>query len=78
MLSGVCVLEAPTVEQVRIYDMKRNIAKNTEETTVFTPTNFQSSQRHSTVDASSLSDRWGISVTQVTLTHKSTTHKYVR
>ena len=30
-------------------------------TNVFTPTTFQYSQRHSTVDASSLSDRWGCS-----------------
>ena len=51
MLSGVCVLEAPTVEKVRISDMKRTKAKNTEETNVFTPTTFQSSQRHSRVDA---------------------------
>ena len=49
MLSGVRVLEAPTVEQVRISDMKNTIAKNTEETNVFTPTTFQSFQRHSTV-----------------------------
>ena len=55
MLSGVRVLEAPTVEEVRISDMKRTIAKNTEETHRFTPTHFQSSQRYSTVDASSLS-----------------------
>ena len=30
MLSGVCVLEAPTVEQVRISYMKQTIAKNSE------------------------------------------------
>ena len=58
MISGVCVLEAPTVEQVRISDMKQTIAKNSEETNVFTPPTFQSYQRHSRVDASSLSDRW--------------------
>ena len=58
--------------------MKNTIAKNTEETNVFTPTTFQSSQRHLTVDASYLSDRWGISVTQAALTLKATTQKYVR
>ena len=78
MLSGVYVLEAPTVEQVRISDMKQTIVKNSEETNVFTPTTFQSSQRHSTVDASSLSARWGISVAQATLTLKTTAQKYVR
>ena len=56
MLSGVRVLESPTVEEVRISDMKRTIPKNTEETNVFTRTIFQSSKRHSAVDASSLSD----------------------
>ena len=45
---------------------------------MFTPTTFQSSQRHLTVDASSLSDRWGISVAQAALTLKATTQKYVR
>ena len=78
MLSSVRVLEAPTVEQVRIFDMKQTIAKISEETNVFTPTNVQSSQLHLTVDASSLSDRWGISVAQAALTLKSTTQKYVR
>ena len=72
MLSGVCVLEAPTVEQVRISDMKHNIAKTSEETNKFTPTTFQSSQRHWTVDASLLSDWWGISVAQAALTLKAT------
>ena len=62
MLSGVRVLEAPIVEQVRISDMKQTIAKTSEETNMFTPTTFKSYQRHSTVDASSLSDWWGISV----------------
>ena len=42
MLSGVHVLEALTVEQVRISDMKQTIAKTSEETNVFTPTTFQS------------------------------------
>ena len=46
MLSGVRVLYAPIVEQVRIYDMKQTIAKISEETNIFTPTTFQSSQRH--------------------------------
>ena len=41
MFSGVRVLEAPTVEQVRISDMKQTIAKNSEETNMFTPTNFK-------------------------------------
>ena len=50
MLSGVRVLESPTVEQVRISDMKQTITKTSEETNMFTPTTFQSSQRHSTVD----------------------------
>ena len=58
--------------------MKRTIAKNTEETIIFTPTTFQSSQRHSTVDASSLSIRWVISVAQAALTLKATTQKYAR
>ena len=78
MLSGVCVLEALEVEQVRISDTKQTIANNSEERNMFTPTNFQSSQRHLTVDASSLSDRWGISVAQAALTLKATTQKYVR
>ena len=46
MLSGVRVLEAPTVEQVRISDMKQTIAKTSEEINLFTPTTFQSYQRH--------------------------------
>ena len=58
--------------------MKQTIAKTSEETNMFTPTTFQSSQRHSTVDASSLSDRWGISVAQAALTLKATAQKYVR
>ena len=66
MLSGVRVLKAPTVEQVRISDMKHTIANTSEEINMFTPTTFQSFQRHSTVDASSLSDRWDISVDQAT------------
>ena len=78
MLSAVRVLEAPTVEQVWISDTKRTIAKNIEETNVFTPTTFQSSQRHSTLDASSLSERSGISVAKAALTLKATTQKYVR
>ena len=78
MLSGVSVLAVPTVEHVRISDMKQIIAKTSEETNKFTPTPFQSSQRHSTVDASSLSDQWGISVAQAVLTIKATTQKYVR
>ena len=78
MILGVCVLEALPVEQVHISDMKRTMAKNTEGKSVFTPTNFQSSQRHSTVDTYSQSDRWGISVAQTTLTLKATTQKYVR
>ena len=45
---------------------------------MFTPTTFQSSQRHSNVDAYSLSDRWGISVAQTALTLKASTQKYVR
>ena len=45
---------------------------------MFTPTTFQSSQRHSKVDAYSLSDRWGISVAQATLIIKASTQKYVR
>ena len=45
---------------------------------MFTPRTFQSSQRHSTVDAYSLSDLWGISVAQAALTLKATTQKYVR
>ena len=64
IISGIHVLGAPTVEQVHISDMTRTIAKHTEDTNVFTPMTFQSSQRHLTVDASSLSDRWGISVAQ--------------
>ena len=36
MLSGVCVLEAPTVEQVRISDMKHTIANTSEEKRVYT------------------------------------------
>ena len=78
MLSGICLLEAPTVENVRISDMKQAISNNMEETNLFTPTTFQSSQRYSTVDSSSLSDRWGISVAQAALTLKATTQKYVR
>ena len=78
MLLCVRVLESPTVEQVRIYDMKHTIAKNSEKINIFTPTTFQLSQRHSTVDASSLSDRWGISVAQAALTLKATPQKYVR
>ena len=78
MLSGVRVLEAPTVEQVRIYDMKQTIANNSKETNMFTPTTFQSSQRHLTVDAYYLSDRCGVNVSQAKLTLKSTTQKYVR
>ena len=78
MRSGVCVLEAPTVEQVWISDMKQTIANTSEETNNFKPTTFQPSQRHLTVDASSLSDRWGISVAQAALTLKATTQKYVR
>ena len=58
--------------------MKQAIVKNSEETNVFTPTNFQSSQLHLTVDAYSLSDQWVISVAQAALTLKSTTQKYVR
>ena len=58
--------------------MKQTIAKTSEETNMFTPTTFQSSQRHSTVDVSLLSYRWGISVAQVALTLKATTQKYVR
>ena len=64
MLSGVRVLEAPTVEQVRISDMKQTIAKTSEETNMVTPTTFQSYQRHLMVDATSLSDWWGISVNE--------------
>ena len=41
MLSGVRVLEAPTVEQVRISDMKQTVSKTSEETNKFTPTTFQ-------------------------------------
>ena len=41
MLSGVCVLESLTVEQVRISDMKETIANTSEETNKFTPTTFQ-------------------------------------
>ena len=41
MLLGVRVLEAPTVEQVQISDMKQTIAKTSEETNMFTPTTFQ-------------------------------------
>ena len=44
---------------------------------MFTPTNFQSSQRHLMVDASSLIYCWGISVDQAALTLKATTQKYV-
>ena len=57
--------------------MKRTIAKHTEETNVFKPTTFQPSQRHSTVDTSSLSYRWGIGVAQAALTLKATNQKYV-
>ena len=46
ILSGVRVLGDPTVEQVRISDMKQTIANTSEETNVFTPTTFQSYQRH--------------------------------
>ena len=45
---------------------------------MFTPTHFKSAQRHSLVNASSLSDRWGISVAQPALTLKGTTQKYAR
>ena len=41
MLSGVRVLESRTFEHVRISDMKQTIAKNSEETKMFTPNNFQ-------------------------------------
>ena len=41
MLSGVRFLEAPTVEQVRISDMKQTVSKTSEETNKFTPTTFQ-------------------------------------
>ena len=58
--------------------MKQTIANNSEETNMFTPTTFQSSQRHSTVDAYPLSDWWGISVAQAALTLKATTQKYGR
>ena len=58
--------------------MKQTIAKTSEETNMFTPTTFESSQRHSTVDASSLSDRRDISVAQAAITLKATTQKYVR
>ena len=58
--------------------MKQIIAKTSEETNMFRPTNFQSSQRRSTVDASSPSDRLGISVAQAALNLKATTQKYVR
>ena len=78
MLSGVHILDAPTVKQIQIFDMKRTIANNTEETNMFTPTTFLSSQRHSTVDASSLSDWWDIGVAWAALTLKATTQKYVR
>ena len=44
MLSCVRVLDAPTVEQVRISDMEQPIANTSEETNNFTPTTFQSSQ----------------------------------
>ena len=44
---------------------------------MFTPTTFQSSQSHSTVDTSSISDWLGIIVPQVTLTLKATTQKCV-
>ena len=67
-----------TVEQVRISDMKQTIANDSKEKNMFTPTTFQSSQRHLTVDESSLSNWWGISVAQATLTLKATTQKYVR
>ena len=75
MLSGVRVLEDPAVKQVRISDINQTIANSTGEKNEFTPTTFQSSQRHLTVDASSLSDRWGVSVAQAALTLKATTHK---
>ena len=58
--------------------MKQTIARTSEETNVFTSTTFQSSQHHSTVYSSSLSDQWGISVAQAALTLKATTQKYVR
>ena len=57
--------------------MTQKTAKTSEETNVFTPRTFQSSQRHSAVDAYSLSDLWGISVAQAALTLKATTQKYV-
>ena len=41
IISGVRVLEAPTVEQVQIFDMKQTTAKISEETNGFTPTTFQ-------------------------------------
>ena len=58
--------------------MTQKTAKTSEETNVFTSTKFQSSQRHPTVDAYSMSDLWGISVTQAVLSLKSTTQKKIR
>ena len=88
MISSVRVLEAPTSEQVRLSKMKRMevsdhdfagiSAKTDDGDELFAPLTFQSSQRHSTVDAATLSDRWCISVAQAALTLKATTQKYKR
>jgi len=88
MLSSVKVHETPTVDQAKIariahlhshtnYDQFATSISGVNSELV-TPNTFQSTQRHSTVNAKSLSERWGISVAQAALTLKATSQKYVR
>ena len=78
MISSVRVNATPTTEQVRISELKRTTTKVNHDDELFAPMTFQSSQRHSSVNAGTLSERWGISVAQAALTLKATTQKYVR
>ena len=48
------------------------------ETDVTLPSTFQSSERHSNVNAQDLSDRWGIGLGAATKTLAKTTQRFLR
>ena len=75
IISSVKVFEAPTIEHSRNSDLRRHEAEQEE---LVAPKTFASKQRHSTVDAATLAERWGISMAQAALTLKATTQKYMR
>ena len=75
MISSFREQEAPTAEHVRISNMRRHEAEQEE---VVEPKHFASKQRHLSVDAATLSEKWGVSLAQAEMTLKSTTQNYMR